>query len=138
MIPSRLPMPGNGARVASAQPPAAPTAPAATEIEVETDAAPETPPATDGAAASAESRAVLAAPAEAPPFTPPPKPKTAGRPGAPIQFSAAAVQGMIRELEGCISPKVTFREDMAEMRAEAHTQSKEGLKRVLAALKHPA
>ncbi len=136
MIPSRLPMPGNGARVASAQPLAAPSAPASTEIEVETDAAPETPPVVTDAAT--ESRAVLAAPAEAQPFTPPPKPKTAGRPGAPIQFSAAAVQGMIRELEGCISPKVTFNEDMAKMRADAHKQSAEGLQRVLNSLKHPA
>ena len=135
MIPSRIPMPGNGARVASAAPPV----PAATETDVEVDApppAPETPPATEPVT---ESRAVLAAPAaDAAPFTPPPKPKTAGRPGAPIQFSASAVQNMIRELELCIAPKVTFSEDVAKMRAEAHKQSADGLQRVLNSLKHPS
>lgn len=128
-----MPMPGNGAKHGLAAPPAPADSPATMEVDI--DPAPpstELPPAPP----EGESKSVLS---DAPDstFVPPPKPKTAGRPGAPIQFSAAAVQGMIRDLEACVSPTVTFSEDVAKMRAEAHKKSADGLQRVLAALKFP-
>lgn len=131
MIPKRnaFPMPGNGAKVAAA-PASAPT------TVLEEAAAPLTP-AVDAPATSDE--AVGTATLDATNIPPaPPRPKTSGRPGAPIQFSAAVVERMIRDLEQCLSPTVTFSEDVNAMRAEAHKKRESGLRTVLAALKAPA